>query len=132
MQGVSQTFYADLQALFVALSRTLLAQVKTNLALCVSLNASMAHFVCRALNILDRGLTFGLVQRHLHVLASTTDHYLIRCRFEFLGIVCSHEHYVALNLPQLEESLDDTITPLSASFLQRHFLVGTLLTEVGF
>uniref|UniRef100_A0A8D0CW74 Dedicator of cytokinesis 9 n=1 Tax=Sander lucioperca TaxID=283035 RepID=A0A8D0CW74_SANLU len=63
---------------------------------------------------------------------------LFEFRFEFLRVVCSHEHYVPLNLPmpfgkgrilrfqdlQMDYSLTD-------DFCKNHFLVGLLLREVS-
>uniref|UniRef100_A0A668A884 Dedicator of cytokinesis 9 n=1 Tax=Myripristis murdjan TaxID=586833 RepID=A0A668A884_9TELE len=63
---------------------------------------------------------------------------LFEFKFEFLRVVCNHEHYVPLNLPmpfgkgriqrfqdlQLDYSLTD-------DFCKNHFLVGLLLREVG-
>uniref|UniRef100_A0A4W4GCC0 Dedicator of cytokinesis 9a n=1 Tax=Electrophorus electricus TaxID=8005 RepID=A0A4W4GCC0_ELEEL len=63
---------------------------------------------------------------------------LYELKFEFLRVVCNHEHYVPLNLPmpfgkgriqrfqdlQLDYSLTD-------DFCKHHFLVGLLLREVG-
>uniref|UniRef100_A0A674EXY8 Dedicator of cytokinesis 9 n=1 Tax=Salmo trutta TaxID=8032 RepID=A0A674EXY8_SALTR len=63
---------------------------------------------------------------------------LFEFKFEFLRVVCNHEHYIPLNLPmpfgkgriqrfqdlQLDYSLTD-------DFCKNHFLVGLLLREVG-
>uniref|UniRef100_A0A8C0XQH9 Dedicator of cytokinesis protein 9 n=1 Tax=Castor canadensis TaxID=51338 RepID=A0A8C0XQH9_CASCN len=63
---------------------------------------------------------------------------LFEYKFEFLRVVCNHEHYIPLNLPmpfgkgriqryqdlQLDYSLTD-------EFCRNHFLVGLLLREVG-
>uniref|UniRef100_A0A670KHZ2 Dedicator of cytokinesis 9 n=1 Tax=Podarcis muralis TaxID=64176 RepID=A0A670KHZ2_PODMU len=63
---------------------------------------------------------------------------LFEFKFEFLRVVCNHEHYIPLNLPmpfgkgriqryqdlQLDYSLSD-------EFCKHHFLVGLLLREVG-
>ncbi|RXN01054.1 Dedicator of cytokinesis protein 9 [Acipenser ruthenus] len=63
---------------------------------------------------------------------------LFEFKFEFLRVVCNHEHYIPLNLPmpfgkgriqrfqdlQLDYSLTD-------DFCRNHFLVGLLLREVG-
>lgn len=63
---------------------------------------------------------------------------LFEYKFEFLRVVCNHEHFIPLNLPmpfgkgriqryqdlQLDYSLTD-------EFCRNHFLVGLLLREVG-
>uniref|UniRef100_A0A665UXG6 Dedicator of cytokinesis 9b n=1 Tax=Echeneis naucrates TaxID=173247 RepID=A0A665UXG6_ECHNA len=63
---------------------------------------------------------------------------LYEFKFEFLRVVCSHEHYVPLNLPMpfgkvriqrfQDLHLDYSLTD---DFCQNHFLVGLLLREVG-
>ena len=84
--------------------------------------------------------------------------FLLVLKLDFLRIVCSHEHYVTLNLPfhntsltsapssptpsvsstssQMSSSSTQTLTDvglfsdLSREFRSRHFLVGLLLTEL--
>lgn len=66
-----------------------------------SLNASLGFFIFDLFNIMDRGFVFGLIKTYYKVLisknASIPD--LMHYKVDFLRIVCSHEHYVALNLP---------------------------------
>lgn len=66
-----------------------------------SLNASLAFFVFDLLSIMDRGFVFGLIKSYFKFLASKiiTNPDLVHYKLDFLRIVCSHEHYVALNLP---------------------------------
>lgn len=66
-----------------------------------SLNASLAFFVFDLLSIMDRGFVFGLIKSYYKLMASKimTTPDLIHYKLDFLRIVCSHEHYVALNLP---------------------------------
>uniref|UniRef100_A0A8C5F4M4 Dedicator of cytokinesis 9b n=1 Tax=Gadus morhua TaxID=8049 RepID=A0A8C5F4M4_GADMO len=59
-------------------------------------------------------------------------------KFEFLRVVCNHEHYVPLNLPMLFskgrvhrfQDLQPDYS-LTDDFCRNHFLVGLLLREVG-
>uniref|UniRef100_A0A4W6G3G6 Dedicator of cytokinesis 9 n=1 Tax=Lates calcarifer TaxID=8187 RepID=A0A4W6G3G6_LATCA len=63
---------------------------------------------------------------------------LFEFKFEFLRVVCNHEHYVPLNLPMpfgkgrilrfQGEKLDYSLTD---DFCKNHFLVGLLLREVS-
>lgn len=66
-----------------------------------SLNASLSFFIFDLFSIMDRGFVFGLIKTYYKVLisknASIPD--LMNYKIDFLRIVCSHEHYVALNLP---------------------------------
>ncbi|XP_016979393.1 dedicator of cytokinesis protein 7 isoform X2 [Drosophila rhopaloa] len=123
-----------------------------------SLNASLGFFIFDLLSIMDRGFVFGLIKTYTKVLisknASIPD--LMNYKIDFLRIVCSHEHFVALNLPfgtsytmvsapcsptpsttssnsqtscgSLERSLH---ADLSQEFLQQHFLVGLVLSDLA-
>lgn len=66
-----------------------------------SLNASLGFFIFDLFSIMDRGFVFGLIKTYYKVLisknASIPD--LMNYKIDFLRIVCSHEHFVALNLP---------------------------------
>lgn len=65
------------------------------------LNASLSFFIFDLFSVMDRGFVFGLIKTYYKVLisknASIPD--LMNYKIDFLRIVCSHEHYVALNLP---------------------------------
>eukprot|EP00118_Oscarella_pearsei_P025448 m.308201 g.308201 ORF g.308201 m.308201 type:complete len:2149 (+) comp43549_c0_seq1:30-6476(+) len=64
------------------------------------LNISLAFFIQDALSVMDRGYVFGLVRVYLKQIASAVaDLNLTEFRLELYRIVCSHEHYVPLNLP---------------------------------
>lgn len=66
-----------------------------------SLNSSIAFLLFDLLSICDRGFVFGLINTYYKVMLSKVlsvpdlTHY----KLDFLRIVCSHEHFVALNLP---------------------------------
>jgi hypothetical protein len=57
---------------------------------------------------------------------------MMEFRFDFLRIICQHEHYIPLNLP-----LDCRATgelyeyELTDSYCKSHFLSGLLLRQVG-
>uniref|UniRef100_A0A4W6DFK1 Dedicator of cytokinesis 7 n=1 Tax=Lates calcarifer TaxID=8187 RepID=A0A4W6DFK1_LATCA len=67
------------------------------------LNTSLAFFLNDLLSVMDRGFVFTLIRAYwkqvstkLYTLQNPT---LESLRLDFLRIVCSHEHYVTLNLP---------------------------------
>lgn len=66
-----------------------------------TLNASLAFFIFDLLSIMDRGFIFGLINTYYKVLISKTSSSpdLIHYKLDFLRVVCSHEHFIALNLP---------------------------------
>nr|XP_033803485.1 dedicator of cytokinesis protein 9 isoform X4 [Geotrypetes seraphini] len=101
-------------------------------------NHSLAVFIKRCFTFMDRGFVFKQINNYISCFAPTDPKALFEFRFEFLRVVCNHEHYIPLNLPmpfgnrriqryqdlQLDFSLTD-------EFCKNHFVVGLLLREVG-
>lgn len=127
-----------------------------------SLNASLAFFLFDLLSIMDRGFVFGLIKSYYNVLRQkiVTVPDLVHYKLDLLRIVCSHEHYVALNLPfatpytvlsapcsptasvnsnnsqnsflnALLSNDNALYAELSQEFRQQHFLAGLVLTELA-
>ncbi|KAL5279484.1 DOCK6 family protein [Megaselia abdita] len=123
-----------------------------------SLNNSLAFFIFDLFNIMDRGFVFGLIRTYCKVLVlknpSVPD--LLQYKLDFLRIVCSHEHYVALNLPfgTAYTTLSAPCSPtpsitsnnsqasyastgkalyadLDIEFRRQHFLIGLVLGELA-
>ncbi|CAF0791221.1 unnamed protein product [Rotaria sordida] len=75
---------------------------------CTQLNTSLAFFINDCLSLMDRGFIFGLIKIYCkefdleiaHGQPSDTSYY-ISLKLDFIRIVCSHEHYITLNLPLL-------------------------------
>lgn len=94
--------YVDDLATLIGLVTAKVVQFhSTDQKMAQSLNASLAFFVFDLLSIMDRGFVFGLIKSYFKFLASKiiTNPDLVHYKLDFLRIVCSHEHYVALNLP---------------------------------
>ncbi|XP_055465820.1 dedicator of cytokinesis protein 9 isoform X4 [Psammomys obesus] len=101
-------------------------------------NHSLAVFIKRCFTFMDRGFVFKQINNYISCFAPGDPKTLFEYKFEFLRVVCNHEHYIPLNLPmpfgkgriqryqdlQLDYSLTD-------DFCRNHFLVGLLLREVG-
>uniref|UniRef100_A0A8C8SQQ6 Dedicator of cytokinesis 9 n=1 Tax=Pelusios castaneus TaxID=367368 RepID=A0A8C8SQQ6_9SAUR len=101
-------------------------------------NHSLAVFIKRCFTFMDRGFVFKQINNYISCFAPGDPKTLFDFKFEFLRVVCNHEHYIPLNLPmpfgkgriqryqdlQLDYSLTD-------EFCKNHFLVGLLLREVG-
>ncbi|KAK1341975.1 hypothetical protein QTO34_016727 [Cnephaeus nilssonii] len=101
-------------------------------------NHSLAVFIKRCFTFMDRGFVFKQINNYTSCFAPGDPKTLFEYKFEFLRVVCNHEHYIPLNLPmpfgkgriqryqdlQLDYSLTD-------EFCRNHFLVGLLLREVG-
>uniref|UniRef100_A0A8C0JGZ0 Dedicator of cytokinesis protein 7 n=1 Tax=Chelonoidis abingdonii TaxID=106734 RepID=A0A8C0JGZ0_CHEAB len=68
------------------------------------LNTSLAFFLNDLLSIMDRGFVFSLIKACYKQVSSKlyslpNPSILVSLRLDFLRIICSHEHYVTLNLP---------------------------------
>ncbi|XP_040599743.1 dedicator of cytokinesis protein 9 isoform X16 [Mesocricetus auratus] len=101
-------------------------------------NHSLAVFIKRCFTFMDRGFVFKQINNYISCFAPGDPKTLFEYKFEFLRVVCNHEHFIPLNLPmpfgkgriqryqdlQLDYSLTD-------EFCRNHFLVGLLLREVG-
>lgn len=94
-------FTDDLSTLVHLVATKVVGFHNTDIKMAQSLNASLAFFIFDLLSIMDRGFVFGLIKVYYKVIISksitTLD--LIHYKLDFLRIVCSHEHFVALNLP---------------------------------
>ncbi|NXO30638.1 DOCK8 protein, partial [Cisticola juncidis] len=121
------------------------------------INISLAFFLYDLLSLMDRGFVFNLIKHYCNQLSNKLNSLstLISMRLEFLKILCSHEHYLNLNLffmtsasapaspsPSLSSQnssscssfQDPKITSmfdLSAEYRQQHFLTGLLFTELA-
>ncbi|XP_050800210.1 dedicator of cytokinesis protein 8 isoform X1 [Gopherus flavomarginatus] len=121
------------------------------------INISLAFFLYDLLSLMDRGFVFNLIRHYCNQLSNKLNSLptLISMRLEFLRILCSHEHYLNLNLffmtsvsapvspsPSLSSqnssscsSFQDqkiaSMFDLSADYRQQHFLAGLLFTELA-
>ncbi|KAF2358297.1 DHR-1 domain [Trinorchestia longiramus] len=111
----TQQFCADLTKLVTSVTNDIIAAVSrdatSNIAFASKVNSSLAFFLSDLFSVMDRGLVLRLVRGYMREMtsriATTPDPaHLLNIKLDFLRILCSHEHYVALNLP--------FCTPLSA------------------
>lgn len=87
---------------------------------------------------MDRGVVFRLINMYIEKFHNCESRSLNDLKFQFLQIVCSHEHYIVLNLPLYHTRLSpksrspDYLSEycLSEEFCKHHFLVALLLQEV--
>ncbi|XP_029892503.1 dedicator of cytokinesis protein 9 isoform X5 [Aquila chrysaetos chrysaetos] len=101
-------------------------------------NHSLAAFIKRCFTFMDRGFVFKQINNYISCFAPGDPKTLFEFKFEFLRVVCNHEHYIPLNLPMpfgkgrvqryQDLHLDYSLTD---EFCKNHFLVGLLLREVG-
>uniref|UniRef100_A0A8C0XMT3 Dedicator of cytokinesis protein 8 n=1 Tax=Castor canadensis TaxID=51338 RepID=A0A8C0XMT3_CASCN len=119
------------------------------------INISLAFFLYDLLSLMDRGFVFNLIKHYCNQVSLNNLPTLISMRLEFLRILCSHEHYLNLNLffmnadtapaspcPSISSqnssscsSFQDhkiaSMFDLTSEYRQQHFLTGLLFTELA-
>ncbi|XP_048582972.1 dedicator of cytokinesis protein 7-like [Nematostella vectensis] len=150
-------FLGDLRALVNTTVQEIVNK-QNDFAVVQDLNSSLGFFLYDLLSFIDRGFVFELLKNYCKEMLyqGSLHSSLGQLRLELLRIVCSHEHYVTLNLPYptslypsepsspttslsslSSTTSGDTLTPgssmaeLSVAFRQQHFLVGLLLSELA-
>ncbi|XP_049981553.1 dedicator of cytokinesis protein 6 isoform X5 [Alexandromys fortis] len=155
-------FLDDIAALVASVGLEVITRAHKDMELAERLNASLAFFLSDLLSIADRGYIFSLVRAHYKQVATRLQSApnptaLLTLRMDFTRILCSHEHYVTLNLPcsplsppaspspsvssttsqsstfssQAPDPKVTSMFELSGHFRQQHFLSGLLLTELA-
>ncbi|KAH1176526.1 hypothetical protein KIL84_021260 [Mauremys mutica] len=97
-------FVDDVAALVGAVSLEIASRYQKDVELVERLNSSLAFFLNDLLSLMDRGFVFSLVRLYYKQIgnrlpSAQNPPALVALRVDLLRIVCSHEHYVSLNLP---------------------------------
>lgn len=158
----SRQFADDIQTLVHMVATKIIGYHNCDKNLATSLNHSLAFFIIDLFSILDRGFVFVLIKNFLKVITTKSsaiaEANLAEVKLDFLRIVCSHEHFIALNLPfgtpftyNISAPCSPTLSiksgnsqhsavssqdkfafaDLTADFRQQHFLIGLILTEIA-
>ncbi|XP_039673850.1 dedicator of cytokinesis protein 9-like isoform X4 [Perca fluviatilis] len=151
-QRFSASFHHTVETLVNMMMPHITQKYKDNLDAARNANHSLAVFIKRCFNLMDRGFMFKQINNYINCFMPGDPKTLFEFRFEFLRVVCSHEHYVPLNLPMpfgkgrilrfqallspndVVESCDIDLQmdySLTDDFCKNHFLVGLLLREVS-
>lgn len=73
---------------------------------CLTINLfNIMCFLQKCLTFMDRGYVFKLINSYMDKFNPGDPKTLYDYKFVFLQLVCSHEHYIAFNLPLLYPSL---------------------------
>lgn len=127
-------FPEKIESLFLVLAPYLFLRHKDLPLETELLNKSMSTFIKRCLTFMDRGFVFKLIKLYINQFSSGDPRILYEYKFSFLQEICSHEHYIPLNLPFLlsPRRAPDILNhfTLSEEFCQQHFMTGLLLQEV--
>nr|XP_026695350.1 dedicator of cytokinesis protein 9-like [Ciona intestinalis] len=93
------SFQHSVQSLLTTTTTHIVKKWKTNYSDVHNANLSLANFVKTCFTYLDRGFVFKLVNFYMENFNPGDAKVLFELKFEFLQIVCSHEHFIPLNLP---------------------------------
>ncbi|XP_068124065.1 dedicator of cytokinesis protein 9 isoform X4 [Hyperolius riggenbachi] len=137
-QRFPASFHHTVETLVNMLMPHITQKYKDNPEASRNANQSLAFFIKRCFTFMDRGFAFKQINNYMSFFAPGDPKTLFEYKFEFLRVVCNHEHYIPLNLPMpfgkgriqryQDLQLDYTLTD---EFCKNHFLVGLLLREVG-
>ncbi|XP_047225976.1 dedicator of cytokinesis protein 9-like isoform X18 [Girardinichthys multiradiatus] len=137
-QRFSASFHHTVETLVNMMTPHITQKYKDNLDAARNANHSLAVFIKRCFNLMDRGFVFKQINNYINCFMPGDPKTLFEFKFEFLRVVCNHEHYVPLNLPMpfgkgrilrfQDLQMDYSLTE---DFCRNHFLVGLLLREVS-
>ena len=103
---------------------------------CKMCNKSLALFIKKSMNVLNRKFLFCLVNKYLEYF-HLCDKQLFEIKFDFIRIICNHEHYIAFSLPVRKpiSNINEFANikyefNLSDQYRQFHFLSGMLLSQL--
>jgi hypothetical protein len=100
----SEPFHDDIINLTSCITTDIVSRRQSDAKLVENLNSSLGFFLHDLLSVMDRGFVFSLIRAYTRDITSKTTSavesvQLWMFQLNFTRIVCSHEHYVALNLP---------------------------------
>ncbi|XP_075280240.1 dedicator of cytokinesis protein 9 isoform X4 [Opisthocomus hoazin] len=137
-QRFSASFHHAVETVVNMLMPHITQKYRDNSEASKNANHSLAAFIKRCFTFMDRGFVFKQINNYISCFAPGDPKTLFEFKFEFLRVVCNHEHYIPLNLPMpfgkgrvqryQDLHLDYSLTD---EFCKNHFLVGLLLREVG-
>lgn len=131
----SKDFEQRIENLFNVLLPYLISRHKELPLETQQLNKSLSVFVKRCLTLMDRGFMFKIIRQYMDKWSPGDPRTLQEFKFNFVQEICTHEHFIQLNLPFMLQSnhrTPDIIQQfcLSEVFCRQHFLAGLLIQEV--
>uniref|UniRef100_A0A2K6LS84 Dedicator of cytokinesis 7 n=1 Tax=Rhinopithecus bieti TaxID=61621 RepID=A0A2K6LS84_RHIBE len=157
-----ERFMDDIAALVSTIASDIVSRFQKDTEMVERLNTSLAFFLNDLLSVMDRGFVFSLIKSCYKQVSSKlyslpNPSILVSLRLDFLRIICSHEHYVTLNLPcslltppaspspsvssatsqssgfstNIQDQKIANMFELSVPFRQQHYLAGLVLAELA-
>ncbi|XP_075242706.1 dedicator of cytokinesis protein 11-like isoform X2 [Convolutriloba macropyga] len=139
----TELYHDTLSQMVTSLSQQILDRNSTNFKETLIANRSLAFFLKNLLSLMDRGKVFNLIKSYWMIfghLNLADGKGVVKLRIEFLQIMSSHEHFVALCMPVFaKKSTFGTIWSkdftreftLSEELFAQHFPSALLLGEVS-
>ncbi|XP_068733995.1 dedicator of cytokinesis protein 9-like isoform X4 [Montipora capricornis] len=114
-----------------ALVPQIISRLKDQPQIAKEANFHLACFTKDCFTYLDRGFVFQMISYYSEQFKDS-DTQMLEFKFEFLQVVCNHEHYIPLNLPLDVRALGGVHNcELTDDYCKRYFLVGLLLREIS-
>lgn len=126
------TVYEAIETLLKSFLRQLHILSDEMIGLAKELGMTVAFFLMDLLSITDRGFAMKLIGYYMdHVVLQegpmSQKQLLESCKMDALSVICSHEHFVGLNLPPTSRPKQKQNL---ADLAKRHFLVNVLVRSV--
>uniref|UniRef100_A0A3Q3LNV2 Dedicator of cytokinesis 6 n=1 Tax=Labrus bergylta TaxID=56723 RepID=A0A3Q3LNV2_9LABR len=135
-QRFPDRYVDDIAALVCAISADIANRYHKDVELVERLNNSLAFFLNDLLSLMDRGFVFNLIRTYykqiankLHTAQNPSS--LNALRMDFTRIVCSHEHYVVLNLPCSTLSPPASPSPSTSSTTSQSSAFSSMVQDQG-
>ncbi|CAN0290885.1 unnamed protein product [Lampetra fluviatilis] len=137
-QRLPASFHTAVEELVVAATENIVIKHREFASETRRANHSLAAFIKRCFTFMDRGFLFKLINSYVHSFGPGDPKTLFEFKLAFLKEICSHEHYIPLNLAmsfsrgRIQRYQDLQLDySLTEDFCKNHFLVGLLLREVS-
>ncbi|XP_072180438.1 dedicator of cytokinesis protein 9-like [Diadema setosum] len=117
-QRFSTNFETGIRNLVQVLMPHIRQKHKEHLQEAKDANYHLAFFIKNCFTYMDRGFVFRLLNNYLQSFDPEDPKPLFEMKFELLRVVCSHEHYIALNLPLTKRGQQAKQFKVAASAVQ--------------
>jgi hypothetical protein len=90
---------SGIQKLLFIMTDEIVKRGKTMVSQSKDWNLSMASFITRSFEFMDLSMVYEVIARHINCLNEAHKEFLLIFKFDFLKIILSTEHLLALDLP---------------------------------
>jgi len=109
----SEQFHDDVYNLVAKLTSDIVCRQRDAPEMVERLNSALAFFLQDLLSVMDRGFVFSLIRLYARDVGSRMGQQgtgetlaLWHLQLDFIRVVCSHEHYIPLNLPSADPTAE--------------------------